>query len=72
MARIELVGVPMDSGKRRRGCVIGPEAYRVAGLADELANLGHDIADIGDVAPAALQPVPEDAPEVFALAENVA
>ena len=72
MARIELVGVPMDCGKPRRGCVMGPEAYRVAGLADELANLGHDVTDTGDVAPAALSPVPEDAPDVYALAENIA
>ena len=30
---IQLIGVPMDSGKRRRGCLMGPDAYRTAGLA---------------------------------------
>ncbi|MBT2132478.1 arginase [Aliiroseovarius lamellibrachiae] len=48
---IILVGAPMDSGKRRQGCRMGPDAYRVAGLADALTALGHQVADHGDVAP---------------------
>ena len=31
-----LLGVPLDSGKRRRGCLMGPDAYRVAGLTEAL------------------------------------
>ena len=27
-----LIGAGLDCGKRRRGCSMGPEAYRVAGL----------------------------------------
>lgn len=46
-----LIGAPIDSGKVRRGCVMGPDAYRVAGLADALAALGHETADDGDVHP---------------------
>ena len=49
---ILLVGVPMDCGKRRRGCLMGPDAYRTAGLAESLADLGHDVIDRGTVAPA--------------------
>lgn len=49
---IELIGVPMDSGKRRRGCLMGPDALRTAGLAEALADLGHAVSDRGNVAPA--------------------
>lgn len=48
---IVLVGVPMDSGKRRQGCLMGPDAYRTAGLATALSDLGHDVRDIGNVVP---------------------
>ena len=44
-----LVGAPMDAGKRRQGCRMGPDAYRVAGLAPALADLGHSVTDIGDI-----------------------
>lgn len=48
----------MDSGKRRQGCRMGPDAYRVAGLADALTALGHQVTDHGDVTPDAVD-VPE-------------
>ncbi len=31
---IILIGCPVDSGKRSRGCLMGPDAYRTAGLAE--------------------------------------
>lgn len=46
-----LIGAPVDSGQRRPGCLMGPAAYRVAGLADTLEALGHKVRDTGDVAP---------------------
>ena len=51
-----LVGAPVDSGKRRAGCLMGPDAYRTAGLAAALESLGHTVEDIGNVAPAAHRP----------------
>ncbi len=33
-----LVGAPVDSGKRRRGCLMGPDAFRTAGLAEALRD----------------------------------
>jgi len=56
---IHLIGVPMDDGKRRQGCLMGPDAFRVAGLAGALEALGHRVRDRGDLAPRA-------APEVSA------
>ncbi|TMV08942.1 arginase [Ruegeria sediminis] len=46
-----LVGAPMDAGKRRQGCRMGPDAYRVAGIEQALSDLGHAVIDLGDVAP---------------------
>jgi arginase len=64
-----LIGAPVDSGKRRRGCLMGPDAYRVAGLAEALASLGHRVTDRGNVAPDPVE-VPAD-PRLWALAETV-
>lgn len=45
-----LVGCPVDSGKDRIGCVMGPDAYRVAGLPDALRGLGYEVIDTGNCA----------------------
>lgn len=66
-----LVGAPVDSGKRRRGCLMGPDAYRTAGLAETLRDLGHVVRDMGDVTPAPQRDV-RGPDHVFALAETVA
>ncbi|MFD1883176.1 arginase [Paracoccus pacificus] len=47
-----LLGAPVDEGQRRPGCLMGPAAYRVAGLAETLGALGHSVEDRGDVKPA--------------------
>jgi arginase len=44
-----LIGAPIDAGQRRPGCLMGPAAYRVAGLAQTLRDLGHEVEDQGDV-----------------------
>ncbi|MFS4437352.1 arginase [Paracoccaceae bacterium GXU_MW_L88] len=51
MTEIHLLGAPIEEGAGRKGCVMGPDAYRTAGLAEELAALGHDVTDHGDVTP---------------------
>jgi arginase len=60
MTNIHLLGVPMEEGAGRRGCIMGPAAYRTAGLAEELAALGHDVADLGDVRRADTGPIQTD------------
>ena len=45
-----LIGAPVDSGKRRKGCLMGPDAYRTAGLALALEDLGLTVVDRGNVA----------------------
>lgn len=46
-----LIGAPVDSGKARPGCLMGPDAYRVAGLGAALADLGHSVCDLGNLSP---------------------
>ncbi len=47
-SEIVLLGVPVDSGSGRRGCLMGPDALRVAGLAEALRDLGHSVTDHGN------------------------
>ena len=51
MTHCILIGAPVDEGQRRLGCLMGPAAYRVAGLSRTLAELGHTVEDQGDVTP---------------------
>ncbi|SPJ22261.1 arginase [Palleronia abyssalis] len=48
---ITLIGAPLDCGKTRAGCLMGPDAYRVAGIAETLRGLGHGVTDFGNVDP---------------------
>jgi arginase len=55
MRSVHIIGVPLDLGGNRRGTDMGPSAFRIAGLAEQLATLGVTVVDKGDV-PA---PLPE-------------
>ena len=46
---ISLIGAPTDIGAGRRGASMGPEALRVAGLAQALAARGLDVVDRGNL-----------------------
>ncbi|VDC31613.1 arginase [Pseudogemmobacter humi] len=72
MTRIILIGAPVDSGQRRAGCLMGPAAYRVAGLAREIASEAHEVTDAGDLAPGPLPGVSCANPAVDRLPETVA
>lgn len=67
-----LIGAPIDSGQKRAGCLMGPSAFRVAGLTQSLADLGIASEDWGDLAPAAFRDVASANPAVHHLAETVA
>lgn len=56
MTRIaHLVGAPVDCGKRRDGCLMGPDAYRVAGIREQLSDLGFEPHDHGNLLPEAIE-----------------
>jgi arginase len=47
--RIDLFGVATDAGASTRGAGMGPEALRIAGLAEMLDELGRQVVDHGDL-----------------------
>ena len=48
--RLSLIGAPTDIGAGDRGAAMGPEALRVAGLAEALAQHGAEVIDRGNLA----------------------
>ena len=64
---IELIGIPLEAGAGRRGCIMGPDGYRTAGLAAALTELGHIVTDKGNLTPDKLKKV-----EVKGNARNAA
>lgn len=66
-----LIGAPVDSGQKRAGCLMGPDAYRVARLAQSITELGHRVADWGDVSLPALVPATCSNPAVHSLPETI-
>ncbi len=67
MANCILIGAPVDEGQKRAGCLMGPAAYRVAGLAREVRDLGHGVDDWGDMVLPDLQDVSCPNPAVHSL-----
>lgn len=57
--RVELIGLATDAGASARGATMGPEALRIAGLAETLEGLGHTVRDRGDFRPEESGPKPE-------------
>ncbi|MBN9673134.1 arginase [Roseibium aggregatum] len=49
--QIVLVGAPVDECAGQKGCGMGPDAFRTAGLAETLAALGYRVTDIGNLRP---------------------
>jgi arginase len=55
MRAVHIIGAPLDLGGNRRGTDMGPSAFRIAGIGDQLAALGLRIVDKGDIS----SPIPE-------------
>jgi arginase len=55
LSTIYVIGVPLDLGGNRRGVDMGPSAFRIAGLGERIAALGHRVVDKGDL----VTPIPE-------------
>ncbi|MDX5403307.1 MAG: arginase [Rhodobacterales bacterium] len=68
---IILIGCPVDSGKRSRGCLMGPDAYRTAGLAEAMTDLGHRVTDMGNLVPAPVTPPKDALAHLHALTETI-
>jgi len=55
MQSLHIIGVPLDLGGNRRGTDMGPSAFRIAGIGEQLARLGRTVVDKGDI----VTPIPE-------------
>jgi arginase len=49
MKTVHIIGVPLDLGGNRRGTDMGPSAFRIAGIADQIAKLGITVGDKGNI-----------------------
>ena len=49
MKPVHVIGVPLDLGAGRRGVDMGPSAFRIAGLEQQIAALGRIVLDCGNV-----------------------
>jgi arginase len=47
--KVAIVGAPLDLGSGRRGVDMGPSAIRYADLDKRVGELGHQVADLGNV-----------------------
>ncbi|MGI6574374.1 MAG: arginase [bacterium] len=47
--QVKIVGVPIDLGANRRGVDMGPSAIRYALLREKIAEIGHQVEDLGNI-----------------------
>lgn len=66
---IRLVGIPLQDGARRLGCEMGPSAFRAAAIADNLAVLGHNVVDTGNIVSKTNAQLHHSNGQVYKLAE---
>jgi arginase len=71
-SRIAIIGAPLDLGQGRRGVDMGPSALRVAGLGKRLAALGYEIADLGNIAVAQAESLPDAGPREARYLKQIA
>ncbi|OAJ67715.1 arginase [Gluconobacter cerinus] len=64
MKTCQILGVPTQSGTSERGCIMGPTAFRIAGLPDILQGLGWAVTDVGDAVPTEMPDVSHSNPAV--------
>lgn len=49
LKKIALVATPVEKGAGKLGCSMGSVALRLAGISEELSELGHSVRDTGDI-----------------------
>ena len=67
-----LLGAPVQDGAGRLGCDMGPSAFRAAGLAAALRDLGYAVEDRGSIVPASTRDLRHANPAIKRLPEVVA
>ena len=67
----QIIGAPVQTGASQPGCLMGPAAFRTAGLPDTLTELGWQVDDLGDVTLPDLEPVAHENKVLKNLAEMI-
>ncbi|MEM7069203.1 MAG: arginase [Pseudomonadota bacterium] len=52
-----IIGAPVQTGTHQPGCLMGPDAFRTAGIITTIEELGHSVEDLGNVSARAEQEV---------------
>ncbi len=71
MLSCTLVGAPVECGASQHGCLMGPDAYRTAGLKPAIEALGYDVYDLGNIEPCATQPYTHPNSTIHHLDETI-
>ena len=67
-----ILGLPVESGAGRGGCLMGPDALRTAGLPQIIGELGYEVRDLGNLAPPVVPPPVIGPDHLERLSETVA
>ena len=71
MKPVHIIGVPLDLGGGRRGVDMGPSAFRIAGLGDQIMALGRIVVDKGNL-PAAIPETEHEADDSQKYIQEIA
>ncbi|MEM9330692.1 MAG: arginase [Pseudomonadota bacterium] len=66
-----IIGAPVDTGTDQAGCIMGPDAFRTAGIVQALATLGHTVEDLGNVGCAETNSSAHSNPSVRNLSQTI-
>ncbi|MEL6549846.1 MAG: arginase [Pseudomonadota bacterium] len=72
MTHITLIGAPVQAGTHTKGCLMGPDAYRCAGLPDAFRALGHTVTDMGNIPTPEIHPRNHENSAITTLGEVAA
>ena len=67
-----IVGIPIQCGTHINGCVMGPDSFRTANLADTLTEQGASVFDYGNLQPIPQEPMKHENANIRHLSEIVA
>lgn len=65
------IGAPVQNGTGINGCIMGPDAFRTAGLMETLQDLGHQVEDRGNLAPAQVSCAQHPNPAIHDMDDTV-
>jgi len=71
MKPVHIIGVPLDLGGARRGVDMGPSAFRIAGLGDQIMALRRSVVDKGNL-PAAIPETEHQADDTQKYIQEIA